>query len=211
MKILRVDELNEATSVSDGILIIVDVQTAFNKFMPNNYIQNLFKYCETGNNGGAFDVYQIWDSNRSTKPSYTFPNQKGAYEKKFGIKKYYSIKNPDGTPKFANGFFDWINVVFEPDVAKQINDISAKNALVEGNSFKMKDGGYLVYIGNNHKWFFVNAKLCELFTSLKGKNVVIVGGAANECLKDVFISAKSFGIIPTYNDTHIYSVKTRKY
>ena len=208
-KIFKVYELNDVSS--DGSLIVVDVQTSFNRFMPENYIQNLFNYCQTGNNSGPFDVYQVWDSNRVTKPSYTFPNQKGAYEKKFGIKKYYSMKGKNGVPVYPNGFNGWVYKVFDQATANDILQKVKDNSLAEGNYFKMKDGGYLVYIGNNHKWFYVNINLYNLFATLKGKKVIIVGGAAQECLRDVFVSARSFGIFPVYNNAYIYSVKTKKY
>jgi Zn-dependent M32 family carboxypeptidase len=60
-------------------------------------------------------------------------------------------------------------------------------------------------VNNNHKWFFVNEELYNLYQRLKGKRVIIVGGADSECLQDVYISMKSFGIIPTYNHKYIYN------
>jgi putative cell wall-binding protein len=71
-----------------------------------------------------------------------------------------------------------------------------------------KNTTYLVKINNNHKWFYVNEELVELFSKLNSKNIIIVGGADDECLEDVFVSMKSFGINPIYNHDYIYSAKT---
>ena len=64
----------------DNILIIVDVQLNFNKFIPNGLVEKIDNYAKD------FDeVYQIWDSNNNVlAPTYKFKNEKGKYEKKFG-------------------------------------------------------------------------------------------------------------------------------
>ena len=78
----------------------------------------------------------------------------------------------------------------------------------EGQSFKLNnENAYIVRVKNNHKWFYVNEELYNLYLKLKGKIVVIVGGASKECLSDLFVSMKSFGINPIYNQEYIYSAQ----
>ena len=48
-------------------------------------------------------------------------------------------------------------------------------------------------------------KLYDLFNEIKGKEVVIVGGAENECILDVMVAAKSLGLKILKNDRYIYS------
>jgi len=200
MKVLKLkDFINEGISLidHDGILLIVDVQSNFKKYFPNDpnsYLKRLDAYCED------FPVvYQIWDSNRGSKPTYKFKNQKDFVEKKFGVKSLYS--------KFKGGFDEWIQTIFDEKTLNQF--LSKKNKFKEGDAFKIKDKNeFLVYIGNNHKWFYVNEELVSLFQKLRGKKVIVVGGADSECLEDIYISAKSFNLNPVYNHQYIYSAET---
>jgi len=162
----------------DDILLIVDVQIFFNKFIPQGYVDKLTNYCNDFK-----IVYQIWDSNNGIlKPSYSFPNEKLTVEKKFG--KNFLNKNVKS----------WME--------KNLN-------LEEGKKTKIKGREeWIVRVKNNHGWFYVNENLTKLFLNLKGKNIIIVGGADNECLEDVYIAAKSFGVNPIYNHEFIYSAET---
>jgi len=164
----------------DGMLMVVDVQKEFEKFIPQNFVKMLIKYCDN-----FHTVYQIWDSNDAKKPSYTFPNQKQAVIKKFGTK-------------------------FSDDLEETVEKLNKKypNAK-EGDVFEFDDiNSYVVRVKNNHSWFYVPEKMAQLFKSLKGKKVIVVGGADNECLQDVFEAMESFGIKPEYNKKYIYSAKT---
>lgn len=162
----------------DGILIIVDVQKEFEKFIQSNLVDELNKYAQTFGS-----VYQIWDSNKAEKPSYKFPNEKGTYVKKYGT-------------------------TFSKDLEKVRDDLK-QNYTKEGDKFKFPDiDSYIVRVKNNHGWFYVPEDLADLFKSLKGKKVVCVGGADDECLKDVFEALESFGVYPTYNKKYIYSAQT---
>lgn len=159
-------------------LVIVDVQENFKKFMPRFYLDALFEYCEYFKN-----VYQIWDNIDISEPSYTFPNQKGAYSKSYGI----------------------IDDKFIEKIISENDDIK------EGDLFKhdyLKY--YVVKVDNNHEWFFINDELQKLFNKLKGKTVILVGGAKDECIEDVYVAMKSFGIIPIYDWTYIYSARTNE-
>jgi deoxyxylulose-5-phosphate synthase len=144
-------------------------------------------------------VYQIWDSNRGSKPTYKFKNQRELIEKKFGIKKYYS--------KYIGGFKEWIEKLFDEKTLQQFND--KKNKFNKGDAFKIKDKNeFLIYIGNNHKWFYVDEELFNFFQKLRGKKVILVGGSNLECIMDIYVSAKSFNITPIYNHQYIYSAET---
>lgn len=201
MKILKLSEFIIKENISlinhDNILLVVDVQSNFKKYFPNDpnsYLSKLDKYCEEFK-----EVYQIWDSNRGSKPSYVFKNQKDLIEKKFGVKKFYS--------KYKGGFKEWVYDIFDDNTLRKFLD--KKNKFEEGDIFKIKDKNeYLVYIGNNHKWFYINEELVELFQKLRGKKVVLVGGADSECLLDVYTALKSFNVNPIYNHQYIYSAET---
>ena len=89
---------------NDDILFIVDVQKEFSKFIPKGYVDKLFKYCNEFKT-----VYQIWDSNKATSPSYTFPNQVESIEKKYGTKFNENMLNivnklNDKYPNAEEGF-----------------------------------------------------------------------------------------------------------
>lgn len=180
----------------DDILLIVDVQSEFSKFIPKRFVAKLNKYAK-----GFSHVYQIWDSNKTNKPTYKFPNEQELVEKKYGVKKYY--KNLDG------GFDEWLSTIFDDNIAQTIKDLIKQKKLKVGDKYKLKDKDeFLVYVGNAHQWFLVNNGLYLLFKKLVNRNVIIVGGADNECLEDVYVSAKSFGLKPVYNHEYIYSVET---
>jgi len=171
------NENNEETK--SDILVIVDVQEEFSKFIPKNFVTNLIEYSKNFST-----VYQIWDSNDANKPSYKFANQKGIYIKKFGTK-------------------------FSDDLVDTVKKLDEKypNAK-EGDIFEFDDvDSYVVRIANKHKWFYVPAKLAELFKSLKGKSVLVVGGADDECIRDVYEAMESFGINVKYNKAYMYSAK----
>lgn len=205
MKILKIkDFLNENNTLQneDGILLIVDVQSNFKKFFPDNpnsYLKKLDKYCEEFPDINISGVYQIWDSNNGSKPTYIFKNQKELIEKKFGVKRLYK--------KYSGGFKEWINTLFTDETLNIFN--SKKNIFKPGDSFKVKDKNeFLVYIGNNHKWFYVNEDLFNFFKKMNRKKVIVVGGADFECLEDIYITLKSFNANPIYNHMYIYSAST---
>lgn len=187
MKIVKFsDYLKESQNINqnDGILVIVDVQKAFDKFTPQNFEKNIFKYCEEfpkDDNTGR-GVYQIWDANKAQNFSYNFPNTLQTIKKNYGT-------------KFDNG------------IKKLGEQLLAQNPKI-GTKFKLKDkNAYMVRIDNNHKWFYVNEELYNLYLKLKGKTVVIIGGADDECLEDLYVSMKSFGINPIYNHDYIYNAQ----
>jgi hypothetical protein len=189
MKIISFTKyLNESFNLSDndGILIVVDVQKQFDEFTPKNFEDNIIEYCKDfpiDNNGKG--VYQIWDANKAQNYTYNFPNTVKVIKKNYGTKFDNKIK----------------------DIVKKLemNYPDAK----EGDKFKLNNkNAYLIRINNNHKWFYVNEELYNLYLRLKGLTVILVGGADRECLTDIYISMKSFGIKPIYNHDYIYSAET---
>jgi len=168
-------------SKNDGILMVVDVQTEFGDFIPKGFVDQLIEYCKN-----YHTVYQIWDSNEGQKkPSYTFPNEKLAVVKKFGTK-------------------------FSDELEETVKKLNEKYPdAKEGDIFEFDDvNSYVVRVKNNHGWFYVPEKMAQLFSSLKGKSVVVVGGAFRECIQDVFEAMESFGIKVKYDKRYIYSAKT---
>ena len=172
---------------NDGILIIVDVQKQFDKFTPQNFEKNIFNYCEKFPKDDSTNkgVYQIWDSNKADNYTYNFPNTVKVIRKNYGLNFNQRIKK----------------------IAQNIEN--SNDNITEGQAFKLeKSNTYLVKINNNHKWFYVNKDLCDLYFKLKNLKVILVGGADFECLTDIYISMKSFGIYPQYNHEYIYSALT---
>ena len=192
MKYLRYFKENKSLEENDGILFVVDVQNEFSRFIPKNFVTKLNKYCKEFK-----QVYQIWDSNKTKSPTYKFPNQVIKLEKQFGVKKYYQ--------DLKGGIEEWFNEIFdEVSATKMVKALKKKN-IKEGDKFKLKDKDeYLVYIDNNHNWFYVNSDLYNTFKKLKNKTIVIVGGAGDECIRDLYISSKAFGVRPIYNHEYIY-------
>ena len=207
MKVLKLEEYLIVEDISlidhDDILLVVDVQSDYRKYFPidpNSFLKKLDKYCEEFPiKGDLKGVYQIWDSNRGSKPTYKFKNQRDLIEKKFGIKKFYS--------KYKGGFNEWIYYIFDDKTMEQFN--SKNNKFEDGDAFKIKNKNeFLIFIGNNHKWFYVNEELVDLFQRLRGKKVILVGGADGECITDLYIALKSFNVTPVYNHQYIYSAET---
>lgn len=161
------------------ILVIVDVQKEFNKFMQRDLVDELYDYARLFK-----QVYQIWDTHKNdVAPTYVFPNQVDAVKKKYG-KNHFSDK-----------------------VRKFINDKTDET--FEGNLFKLSDNeGYIVRVDNNHDWFYVNPEIVELIQKLKDNQVILVGGADNECLEDVYQAFKAFGLYVHINKKYVYSAKT---
>lgn len=162
------------------VLVIVDVQKEFAKFIQGDLVDELYDYAE------KFDkVYQIWDSNQNQiAPTYEFPNQVETVKKKFG-KNHFNGK----IQKFT----------------QDVEDISP-----EGTTFKLTDGnGYVVRVDNNHEWFYVNPEITNMIEEIKDDDVVLVGGADGECLEDVEVAFKAFGLSFRVNKKYVYSAKTR--
>jgi hypothetical protein len=201
MRIKRFRNFNEGVD-ENSTLIIVDVQKSFKKFFGEMYLNKLNKYCKQFK-----EVYQIWDNHSMGKnvdkdylydnepeipiydDLYKFPNQVKLIEKRYN----YDVD------------VDFYKKILDKNIYNDIKQKENTKTIKKGDLFKTKEGTAIVYIGNRHKWFHVPKKLYELFLNLKGKNVVIVGGASSECLADVFITGVSMGLNIKEDHRYIYS------
>jgi hypothetical protein len=183
-------------------LIIVDVQKSFRSFFTEMYINQLTKHCNNFKN-----VYQIFDNHHEGKnvdkdylydenpditissELYNFPNVKERIEKRYNYKV-------DA---------DFYKKILDKEVYDKISDMEEKKQLKRGDIFPTKEGTYIVYIGNNHKWHHISKKLYGILESLKGQNVEIVGGSDSECLEDIFVSATTLGVNIKRNWKFIWS------
>lgn len=183
-------------------LIVVDVQKSFKEYFTDNYLNALNKYCNNFSN-----VYQIWDNHHQgknvdkdylydedpvipmDKDLYTFPNQKDLIEKRYN----YDVDA------------DFYKKILDEDVYKTVKFKELNNTLKKGDFFHTNEGTIIVYIGNNHQWHHMSKKLYDLFLTLKGKEVIIVGGSNNECLLDIVVCGMAMGVKVIKNNKYIYS------
>lgn len=188
---------------SGKILMIVDVQKSFKKFFNDLYVNELKKYCN------KFDtVYQLFDNHvdgknvdkdylydreeeaqTDHKDLYDFPNQIDVIEKRYR----YNVS------------LDFFKKIIDSKTFAQMKSKEEKNQLKVGDIVTTKMGTILVFINNNHRWFECPKKLYDIFQQLKGKEVIIVGGAREECLKDVVVAAEALGVIVKINFIFTYS------
>ena len=195
-------KIYEDFNKSSEILIIVDVQKSFKKFFTDNYLKELNKYCLN------FDkVYQIFDNHVDGKN----PDKDYLYDED------PDIENKNDLYRFNNQV-DLIGKRYNYDVdadfykkildEKVYNDIKQKEkdkSLKRGDYFPTTEGTLIVYIANNHQWFHIPKKLYDIFLTLKGKDVTIVGGSDQECYLDVEVSGKILGVNVKRNNNYIYS------
>lgn len=183
-------------------LIIVDVQKSFRKFFTEMYLHELKNYCKKFKS-----VYQIWDNHVDGKnvdkdylydenpdipvhkDLYRFPNQKDLIEKRYN----YDVD------------VDFYKNILSKDIYRDLKEKESNKELKRGDTFNTKEGTFIIYIGNNHKWYHLPKKLQELFTELKGQEVVMVGGSDSECYLDVETAAKAFGVKIKRDFKYIYS------
>jgi hypothetical protein len=183
-------------------LLIVDVQKSFSKFFTDKYLKELNKYSDQFEN-----VYQIWDNHIDGKDVdkdflyekdpeipingdlYHFNNQKDLIEKRYN----YNVR------------VDFYQKILSKEKFTKIRSRESSNEIKKGESFKTDKETYIVFVGNKHRWVHIGIKLVNLFLSLKGKEVTIVGGSDSECLEDIFTAARSLGVNVKRNWRFIYS------
>lgn len=187
---------------SERILIVVDVQKSFKKFFNDNYLAELNKYCKEFNK-----VYQIWDNHSDGKNP----------DKDFLYHETPDIENKDDLYKFNNQAdliekrynydvdVDYYKKILSEETYRNIKTKEQNKQLKTGDIFMTNENTVITYIGNNHQWFHCPKKLYDLFQDIKGKYVVIVGGAENECIQDVMVTAKALGLTIMKNEKYIYS------
>ena len=168
-------------------LIIVDVQKPFAKWwekaghdtLPtdiNNYCRNFHQ------------VYQIWDDHDESQPSWKFNNECAT------LRKHYGVDQPDGEIHDYSAYF-------EGDELKKVMDI-VKSGVEEPALFKRKDGNYAVLVFGSHKWFLPTKELVDSLL-LINDDIILVGGAEGECLKDIEVLLGLLG--KTYNVNYEYT------
>jgi hypothetical protein len=190
---------------NEDTLIIVDVQKSFRKFFSEMYLNELKKYSKNFNN-----VYQIWDNHIDGKnvdkeylydinPTipihddlFYFPNQKDIIEKRYNYKV-------DA---------DFYKKILDSDIYEEISKKEEEKTLKKGDVFPTKEGTIITFINNNHVWFHCPKKLYELLIELKGRDVVIVGGADSECLEDIVTTAESLDVKIKRNYKFIYTASS---
>ena len=166
------------------------------------YLHELKNYCKKFES-----VYQIWDNHVDGKnvdkdylydenpdipvhkDLYRFPNQKDLIEKRYN----YDVN------------VDFYKKILSKEVYTDLKQKETNKQLKRGDTFNTKEGTFIIYIGNNHKWYHLPKKLQELFTKLKGQEVVMVGGSDSECFLDVETAAKAFGVKIKRDFKYIYS------
>ncbi len=190
---------------NEDTLIIVDVQKSFRKFFSEMYLNELKKYSKNFNN-----VYQIWDNHIDGKnvdkeylydinPTipihddlFYFPNQKDIIEKRYNYKV-------DA---------DFYKKILDSDIYEEISKKEEEKTLKKGDVFPTNEGTIITFINNNHVWFHCPKKLYELLIELKGRDVVIVGGADSECLEDIVTTAESLDVKIKRNYKFIYTASS---
>jgi len=198
MKYIKLFEEHSA----DKILIIVDVQKSFKKFFNDKYLAELNRYCNEFKK-----VYQLWDNHHEGKN----------IDKDFQYHDNPDIENKNDLYKFNNQV-DLIEKRYNYDVDvefykkilsehtyKEIKTKEQNKQLKKGDIFPTSEETIITYIGNNHQWFHCPKKLYDLFQDIKGQKVVIVGGAENECILDIMVTATALGVNLFKNDNYIYS------
>jgi len=185
--------LNESTKFkeSEYDLVIVDVQEGFKKFFGEEYLLALEEYCENFTR-----VFQIFDTNNTNHSDYIFPNQTLEIEKTYGGQ----LDEEDIDYLFTEPMRDYVR--------------SKMNNLQERDIFETINGDYYVYVDAAHEWFFCTKEMADLFKKFKSENrkIMLVGGAGGskknpkgECLRDIYVTLKAFGVDTRYNLDYVYS------
>jgi hypothetical protein len=183
-------------------LIIVDVQKSFKKFFNDMYIYEVQKYAKQFSN-----VYVIYDNHYQGKdvdPDYLYDEVQDDLDDD----EVYDFK--DGQILIEKRYNYNVNVDFYKKILDEKTYKDAKykedNGLLRrGNYYLTTESTIIVYIGNNHVWYHLPKKLYDLFITLKGKEVTMVGGSENECVLDIQVAAKSLGVKIIENRNFIYS------
>lgn len=193
---------NEYNNYQETNLLVVDVQKSFSDFFTPMYLSKVNEYCNSFTN-----VYQIWDNHidgnivdkdylyddNPTIPVhgdlYQFPNQKQLIEKRYN----YGVDA------------DFYKPILEEGTYQTIKEKEQNRSLKKGDIFLTTKNTCIVFIGNKHQWFHIGKKMLELFNSLKGKNITIIGGSDSECLDDIYIAAESLGVLIKRDWKYIYT------
>jgi len=172
-------------------IVICDVQELFHKFFGDEYLEKLIEYCEDYKR-----VFQIWDDTSSDAPDYDFPNQVGTYSKSYGGE----LMADDVESCFPEPM--WQTVFDKLDAGPN-----------RGDMFDTIHGYTYVYVDGSHQWFICSKELLSLFKSMKTqeRQVILVGGAENECIEDIYVTMQAVGVNVEYDTQYVYSFHGSKF
>jgi len=198
----------ESYSNQNNILIIVDVQKSFKEFFTDKYVEEIKKYCNNFSkvyqifdnhvDGDNVDKDYLYDDDHEVdyhKDLYNFPNEIDVIEKRYN----YDVDA------------DFYKNILDEQTYNRVKKLEKENKLKIGDYFETSEGTIIVYINNNHCWFHCPKKLYDIFKEIveaqddNKSEIIIIGGAKNECILDVEICAKSLGVKLTANNDYIYS------
>lgn len=180
-------KLYEYLQNKNQVLVAVDVQKTF---VNQKFINKVIEYAKE-----FTEVYQIYfgdefgiyDTGLNYEPNVKLPNEVGAWTKGLNFYDYSTSKiiwNEETQDKLDYDDYE-VGYILE---------------LPDGSNFK---GMKMVKISDN-KWFLLTSSLQELYNLLKNKSIILVGGGVSECLDDVYISMKSYGLDVKINDEYTY-------
>jgi hypothetical protein len=181
--------LNEKMNVlnSNDILVIVDVQKIFTD---KRFANRIMKYAEKFKSVYQIyyeDFYGIYGTDLDDGPDYKFPNEIGCYSKGLNFYEYALLE------------IDWSN-----DIQEKLDNDDFDIGYILPLPMDSKFSGDLIVKIRHNQWLLVDYSLQSLYKILKDKNIILVGGAVNECLLDVFVSMKAFNINVKINNNLTY-------
>ena len=125
---------------------------------------------------------------------------------RLGRKIFYNFMHITSDGRVQRNIQDFY--LLDKEVYKEISDKEDRKELKKGDIFPTKEGTYIVYVGNNHKWHHLSKKLYDLLLSFKNKTVTIVGGADGECLEDIVTSAETLDVKIKRDYKYIYTANS---
>lgn len=180
-------KINEYFNNKNSVLVAVDIQK---RFVGQKFINNIIEYSKE-----FTEVYQIfygdefgiYDTGLDYSPDVKLPNEVGVWVKGLNFYEYAVDKilwDEDTLEKLENDDYEIGDSLELPD-----------NSNFSGMKMvKISDG----------QWFLITNSLNDLYQSLKDKKIVLVGGGVGECLDDVYVSMKSFGLNVKINKKYTY-------
>lgn len=195
MKYLKIYEEFE-----DRVLIIVDVQKSFKNYFNDIYLEELKKYSKE-----FTEVYQIFDNHIFDKPDSGFMFLDKPVKPIFD--ELYNFNESDIIEKryYSEHDLSYYKPYLSNDIYKIIINKQNNNLLKIGDMFDTKYGTKIIFINHEHMWFHLTKKMINLFTKLKGKKIILVGGSIDHCLKDIEVSMESYNLDITIQHKFIYS------
>lgn len=178
---------------NNQVIIIVDVQKPFERWWKMNGKDNLPEEIDDYCLNFPFAI-QIWDDHKAKGPDKKFNNEV------FAIQKHYGVDHADGEIHDYSKYFD--------DKTYQDVISMVKSNVVQPKMWKTKDGNFAVLVNGSHKWFFPTEEMVTILDSITG-DIVLVGGAEGECLKDIEVLLQLLGKKYTVNRKYCYNAQDK--